>query len=67
MAEVTRILQLRLPPQLYEAIEAETQRRKRQGQRASLTSVAVEWLEYAQKQHARPTPDVALQTHRSAR
>jgi hypothetical protein len=45
MAVATKLLQLRLAPELYEAIAKEVERRKRAGHMASLAGVATECLE----------------------
>jgi hypothetical protein len=45
MPENKWILQLRVSPELYEAIEKEANRRKHEKPKPSLNSIANEWLE----------------------
>jgi hypothetical protein len=47
MAQAAKLVQLRVPPELYDQLVKAVAERQRQGQRASLNSVAVEWLEQA--------------------
>ncbi|HXH11172.1 MAG TPA: hypothetical protein VNP04_15595 [Alphaproteobacteria bacterium] len=53
MPKTTQVLQLRLPPGLYQALAAEVQARKARGQAASLNAVAIEWLQQGQPRPAK--------------
>jgi hypothetical protein len=45
MSQARKLLQLRLEPALYDEIAQEVEQRKSDGKTASLTGVAIEWIE----------------------
>jgi hypothetical protein len=45
MSQARKLLQLRLEPALYDELAQEVEQRKHEGKTASLTGVAIEWLE----------------------